>query len=72
MRKGPKCKVFSHINTETGEHILKNKKKYLKPEQAIAEADRLNKLPKQIHKLLPYKCTTCHFFHIGRAGELNP
>ena len=71
MRKGSKCKVYSHTNVETGEQILKDKKKYLRPEQAIAEADRLNKLPKQIHKLFPYKCTSCHFFHIGRHYELN-
>jgi hypothetical protein len=70
MRKGSKCKVYSHT-LPNGEKVLKDKKKYLTPEKAIEECNMLNSKPKQIHKLIVYKCMKCHFFHLGRSTQIN-
>lgn len=47
------------------------KKKYLTPDLAIKQANYLNTLPNIIKKFVPYKCTVCHFFHVGRSNEDN-
>lgn len=70
MRKGSQCKTFSHIDTATGEKVFRDKTKYLKPESASIDAQKLNDSPKQIHKVYAYKCTSCHFFHVGRVTEI--
>ena len=62
MRKSNKCKYTIGVNT-------RDKKKYLKPEDAINEANRVNSFPNNIKKMVPYKCTVCHFFHIGRTHD---
>lgn len=62
MRKSFKCQYTIGVNT-------KNKKKFLRPEDAIAEADKINRMPQSIKKVIAYKCTTCQFFHIGRSSE---
>lgn len=64
MRKSSKCRYKIGL-------LEKNKKKFLKPEEAIAECEKLNAQPNTIRKYIPYKCTTCHFFHIGRSSEQN-
>jgi len=71
MRKGFKCVTFSHIDVPTGKKVFKNKRKYLTPEEAICAANKFNSYPNHIHKVFPYKCTTCHFFHTGRLNETN-
>ena len=63
------CKTFSHIG-ENGEKVWKDKVKFLTLDDAIIEAKRMNNLPKTIHKLVAYKCTVCHKYHIGRNGKL--
>ncbi len=60
MRKSYKCSYKIGINE-------KKKVKFLRPELAIAEAERLNNMPNAIKKYVPYKCTTCYFFHVGRS-----
>ena len=65
MRKSSKCEYTIGVNT-------KKKRKYLRPEEAVEEANRLNALPHVIKKCIPYKCTTCHFFHVGRTDEDIP
>ena len=62
MRKSNKCSYKIGIKE-------KKKVKFLKPEEAIKEADFLNSKPNIIKKYVPYKCTVCHFFHIGRSWE---
>lgn len=62
MRKSSKCNYKIGVN-------IRNKKKFLKPEDAIKEAERLNKMPNVIKKFVAYKCTTCFFFHVGRTNE---
>src|SRR6185312_16776240 len=62
MIKSNKCNYKIGMNE-------RKKKKYLTPEQAITAANQLNALPNTIKKFKPYKCTVCHFFHIGRSHE---
>lgn len=45
------------------------KKKYLTPQLAIKKAEFLNSLLNVIKRFKPYKCTVCHFFHVGRSQE---
>lgn len=70
MRKGNKCRTYSHTDPATGKSIYKAKRKFLTPEQAIHAAEVTNSHFNQIHKAVPYKCTNCHFFHIGRDSEI--
>ena len=64
MRKSSKCEYTIGVNT-------RKKKRFLRPEEAIDEAERLNELPNIIKKFIAYKCTTCLFFHVGRSTEDN-
>jgi hypothetical protein len=64
MQKSHKCKYKIGVNEI-------QKKKFLKPEDAIAMANFLNTKPNIIHTMVAYKCTTCHFFHIGRSTKVN-
>lgn len=65
MRKSNKCEYTIGVNT-------RKKRKFLRPEEAMEEASRLNSLPHVIKKCVAYKCTTCHFFHVGRTTEDIP
>lgn len=65
MRKSNKCEYTIGVNT-------RKKRKFLRPEEAMDEATRLNSLPHVIKKCVAYKCTTCHFFHVGRTTEDIP
>ena len=47
-----------------------SKKQYETNEIAIEVCGRINKNPKQIHKVVPYKCSFCHKFHVGKNGKL--
>ena len=60
------CETFQ---TEDGKPITVKKKKYETLDSAIYEAKKLNARPKQIIKLVPYKCTVCHNYHLGRNGN---
>lgn len=63
------CKTFSHVDEDGTKH-WKDKVKFDKLDDAIAEAKRINAMPKSIHKLVGYKCTVCHKYHTGRNGKL--
>ena len=63
------CETLLFIN-EKGERITKPKKKFETLEEAIKECVRVNNKPQTIHKVVSYKCKTCHKFHIGRNGKL--
>lgn len=65
MRKSNKCEYTIGVNT-------RKKRKFLRPEEAMEEASRLNSLPHVIKKCVAYKCTACHFFHVGRTTEDIP
>jgi len=62
------CSTFSHIN-EHGDKVFKPKLKFNTLDDAIVECKKLNARPKQITKLVSYKCKTCHKYHIGRNGK---
>lgn len=64
MRKSGKCEYTIGVNT-------RKKNKFLRPEEAVTEANRLNELPNVVKKFIAYKCTTCNFFHVGRSTEDN-
>ena len=63
------CKTFSHIN-ENGGKSFKNKKSFDSLKEAILECKVLNSKPKQITKLVSYKCVECHKYHIGRNSKI--
>ena len=62
MRKSNKCSYKIGINE-------RKKRKFLRPEEAMNEANRLNKQPNLLKKFIAYKCTVCCFFHVGRSNE---
>jgi hypothetical protein len=65
MQKSSKCTY------KMGE-VVKEKKRYLRPEDAIESAAKLNEDKTKLHIFAAYKCTTCHFFHVGRSHKINP
>lgn len=64
MRKSNKCSY------SIGPY-KKDKRKFLRPEDAINESKKLNMRESTLHLYQAYKCTVCHFFHIGRSNVLN-
>jgi hypothetical protein len=54
---------------ENGSPVFKSKKKFDTLEEAIALAKKVNAYDHRIHKVIGYKCTICHKFHIGRNGK---
>jgi len=64
------CETLLYIDNN-GERIFKAKKKFNTLEEAIQECSRINNKPQTIHKVVPYKCKTCHMFHVGRNGKMN-
>ena len=65
MQKSSKCTY------KMGEAV-KEKKRYLRPGDAIESAAKLNEDKTKLHIFAAYKCTTCHFFHVGRSHKINP
>jgi hypothetical protein len=63
-----KCDKFSHLD-KSGNMIYIPKKKFNSDKEAIEEAKRINVLPKTIHKVVAYKCITCHLWHVGRTKK---
>jgi hypothetical protein len=55
---------------KNNEPILKLKNKYGSLDIAIRYAKRYNLTTKQDRKLVAYKCTVCHQYHIGRGETL--
>lgn len=52
---------------ENGVVVEIEKKAYNTDKEAILKARELNCDPRRIHKLIAYKCDTCHKWHIGRS-----
>ena len=61
------CRTFSHIS-EIGRKTYKDKKSFETLKEAILECKVFNAKPKQISKVVSYKCKSCHKYHIGRNG----
>ena len=55
--------------SEDGTTTWKYKKAFETLDEAIAEAKKQNASVKQDIKLVGYKCTYCHKYHIGRNGK---
>jgi hypothetical protein len=52
--------------------VIKQKKKYIRPEEATESAKKLNEDQTKLHLFAAYKCTSCNFFHVGRSHKINP
>ena len=63
------CRTIDKIDPETGKKTYKDKKVFDAHEDAIAACKKLNMKPNRTHKLVSYKCTKCHKYHIGRNGK---
>ncbi len=58
--------IESYVN---GTKIYKPKKKFNTLDEAIATAKIVNSKDHVIHKVVAYKCISCHKYHIGRNGN---
>lgn len=54
---------------EKGLPVYVPKKAFDTLEEAIAIAKIINSQDHVIHKVVSYKCTVCHKFHVGRNGK---
>lgn len=52
-----------------GQPVFKPKQKFETLDDAIKECKLLNAMPHRIHKIVSYKCTVCHKYHVGRNGK---
>ena len=43
-----------------------SKHKYKTQDEAIADAKIINAKDQQIHKVVPYRCKVCGFYHLGK------
>ena len=46
------------------------KKQYKTQDEAIADAKIINNKTYQIHKVVPYRCSICHKYHLGKNKTL--
>lgn len=65
MQKSNKCTYKMGV-------VIKQKKKYIRPEEATESAKKLNEDQTKLHLFAAYKCTSCNFFHVGRSHKINP
>lgn len=63
------CQTLVRIEP-SGEKIYKDKKKFDTLELAILACKKKNADPNSISKLVSYKCSHCHKYHIGRNGKM--
>ena len=54
---------------DNGNALYKQKKAHKTQDEAIAAAKIVNSQNNVISKVVPYKCSECHFYHIGRSGN---
>lgn len=52
-----------------GTSIMKSKVKFDTLDEAIAHAKWVNSQDHVIHKVVAYKCSKCHKYHVGRNGK---
>ena len=61
------CFTFDRI--ESGEIIQRPKKKFDTLDKAIEVAKYENSKSEHLSKVVAYKCSVCHKYHIGRNGK---
>jgi hypothetical protein len=61
------CSTFDRI--ESGEMIQRPKKKFDTLDKAIEVAKYENSKSEHLSKVVAYKCSVCHKYHIGRNGK---
>lgn len=62
------CDTLVKIDSD-GRKEYKHKKAYNTLDEAITQAKKINAREDQVTKLVSYKCTYCHKYHIGRNGK---
>jgi hypothetical protein len=62
------CRTIERYELD-GTPVYKDKAKFDTLDEAILECKKQNALPHRIHKVVSYKCKTCHKYHIGRNGK---
>jgi len=67
---GNVCEKLLYIDPVTKVAKKQPKKKFMTLEDAIAEAKRLNLKDQQIHKVVAYKCSVCHKYHVGKGKKI--
>lgn len=63
------CETLVYIDAD-GKRITKPKVKYKTQDDAIDACKIINAKVNQFHKVVPYKCKHCAYYHIGRNGKL--
>ena len=54
---------------DDGNEVIKNKKQFFTLDSAIRHAKEINIKRDHTEKLVAYKCSYCHEYHIGRNGK---
>lgn len=67
MNKNEGCLTIETI--VNGVKHYRQKKKYNTDKEAIYEAAKINARETSIHKIVPYKCTTCGYWHLGHHSK---
>lgn len=57
---------------KSGNPYVRPKKQFDTLEEAVANADKVNADTRVSEKVIPYKCSQCKKYHIGRNGDLLP
>lgn len=63
------CDTIERYDVNDLSPIRKPKRKFETLEADIQIAKKINSAPHIIHKVVAYKCTKCHKFHMGRNGS---
>ena len=63
------CTTLDRVE-ENGVMVMRPKKQFDTLDRAIAVAKIENAKPEHIHKVVAYKCDTCHKYHVGRNGKV--
>ena len=63
------CTTLDRVE-ENGNMVMRPKKQFDTLDRAIAVAKIENAKPEHIHKVVAYKCDTCHKYHVGRNGKV--
>ena len=64
-----KCKTIERYD-ENNNPVYKNKTAHATLDIAIIEAKKMNIRETTIHKLIAYKCSECHKYHIGKSKKM--
>lgn len=62
------CETIERYNPD-GTPIMKSKVKFDTLDEAIKHAKWVNSQDHVIHKVVAYKCSKCHKYHVGRNGK---